>query len=129
MIDHEKNIWLVGRVHNAINRAGTYAFPVRGEVVLKKLSFVKRCAYLGFPDPELGEKIIAVVEANEADDIKFLERRQAMCTEIDRILRKNGIIYDAIHFIDNIPMDSRHNSKVEYQALRERIAKGEGFHG
>lgn len=128
-IDHEKNIWLVGRVHNAINRGGVYAFPVRAEVVLKKLPFVKRCAYLGYPDVELGEKIVVVVEAESADDMKVLDKRQEMMVEITRILQKNNILFDGIHFIENIPMDSRHNSKVEYQQLRERMAKGEGYHG
>ena len=128
-IDELNNIWLVGRVHNAINRNGVYAFPVRAEVIMKKLEFTKRCAYLGMPDEKLGEKTVVVVEPNDESWITDDEKKVEMTTELKRILGKNDVIIDEVVFIKDIPMDSRHNSKVEYHVLRERILKGEGSYG
>ncbi len=128
-IDELNNIWLVGRVHNAINRGGVYAFPVRAEVIMKKLSFTKKCAYLGMPDEKLGEKIYVVVEPTDHAWISDEAKKQEMTTELKRILGKNDVIIDEIVFINDIPMDSRHNSKVEYHVLRDRILNGEGVYG
>ncbi|OUR96739.1 hypothetical protein A9Q84_10385 [Halobacteriovorax marinus] len=116
-IDKDGNVWLVGRVHNAIDRKGTYCFPVRAEIVMKKLPFTKYCAYLGAPDSELGEKTVCVVAPT--DDNKLT--KEEMISEISRITKKNGIVVDAIIIHDNIPMDARHHSKVEYAALREDL--------
>jgi acyl-CoA synthetase (AMP-forming)/AMP-acid ligase II len=49
-LDQDKNLWLVGRVNNAIVREGKYYFPVKSEVILKRLPFTYRCAFFGLPD-------------------------------------------------------------------------------
>ena len=117
--DQDNNLWLVGRVHNAINRAGKYFFPVRAEIVLKKLPFVKLAAYLGMPDPKLGEKTYCVVTLT---DPTLAETKKAEYEkEVARIMEKNGIIFDRLIMTDNIPMDPRHHSKVEYEVLRNNL--------
>lgn len=115
-VDAQGNLWLVGRVHNAISRAGKYYFPVRAEVIMKKLPFVHRCAYLGVADPELGEKTYAIYSAKEgAPD-------ETTCSvAIKRLMDKNGVVTDGIIRTDEIPMDPRHHSKVEYAVLRNKI--------
>tara|TARA_R110000868_G_scaffold180754_2_gene421431 strand:- start:17484 stop:19892 length:2409 start_codon:yes stop_codon:yes gene_type:complete len=116
-VDSHGNLWLVGRVHNAISRAGKYYFPVRAEVILKKLPFVQNCAYLGVADDELGEKTFAVISirsgaAGDEDTWK---------SEVSQILQKNGVVTDGIVITDEIPMDPRHHSKVEYGILRDKL--------
>jgi acyl-CoA synthetase (AMP-forming)/AMP-acid ligase II len=118
-LDKDGNLWLVGRVHNAIDRDGTYCFPVRAEIVLKKLPFTKYCAYLGVEDNKLGEKTVCVVSPSE--DSKLTN--EEMIAEIDRITKKNSIVVDDIIIHDNIPMDARHHSKVEYAVLRDDLKK------
>lgn len=114
--DEHGNLWLVGRVHNAISRAGKYYFPVRAEVIMKKLAFVHRCAYLGVPDAELGEKTFAIFTSNESN-----KQEDQWKKEIKRLLDKNGVVADGIMLVDEIPMDPRHHSKVEYAVLREKL--------
>jgi len=116
-IDSESNLWLVGRVHNAISRKGKYYFPVRAEVIMKKLSFVKKCAYLGIEDKELGEKTIAAYMTS--DDA--LGSPAEWEDEIKRILAKNDVVVDRVVRVEDIPMDPRHHSKVEYTILRSSI--------
>lgn len=119
-VDQHGNLWLVGRVHNAINRNGEYLFPVRSEVVMSKLSFVKQCAFLGMPDSKLGEATYAVFNLKEGEDEGQLEQYKK---EIKRILDKNHITVDKIVYFKEIPMDPRHHSKVEYAVLREALQK------
>ena len=120
-LDKEGYFWIVGRVHNAIQRAGTYVFPVRAEVVLKKLPFVAQAAYLGIPDPNLGEKTIVVIEFKDKTLLLKYDNIKTWELKIRDLFAKNSLPIDSILFVDSIPMDPRHHSKVEYAQLRQRI--------
>ncbi|MBI2520201.1 MAG: AMP-binding protein [Bdellovibrio sp.] len=121
-IDEKGYLWLVGRVHNAINRGGRYYFPVRAEIIMKKIPQVKYAAYLGMPDATLGEKTFAVVALNEPADVS--SKGDSIKQEIARLLDKNGVAFDQIRIVEKIPMDPRHHSKVEYEVLRQELLKG-----
>ncbi|MBC7429943.1 MAG: AMP-binding protein [Bacteriovorax sp.] len=115
-LDKHKNLWIVGRVHNAINRSGKYFFPVRAEIILKKFPFVHRAAFLGISDPILNEKTYAVF-SSEDKNLNIEEAKK----EIKRVMEKNQFIVDEVLHVDDIPMDPRHHSKVEYEALKKKI--------
>ena len=113
--DDKGDLWLVGRVHNAINRGGEYCFPVRAEIIMKKIPLVKHAAYLGVEDKDLGEKPVAVFSVKEGvKDAEAIE-------EVSRMLSKNEITFDDVIVVDHIPMDPRHHSKVEYHVLRATL--------
>lgn len=120
-LDENGNIWIVGRIHNAIERDGQYLFPVQAEVVLKRQPFTRLAAYLGVPDEKLGEKTVCVIAPKDNADIK----NGKLCTEreaeIRRVMDKNGIPVDQVIFHPDIPMDLRHRSKVEYAILRDEL--------
>lgn len=119
-IDNEKNLWIVGRVNNAIERAGKYFFPVRAEVLLKRLDFTYRCAFLGVPDTNLGQATYAVIELEASIDKEHFDFEKAK-TEVRRVFEKNRIPVDQIKFVHKVPMDPRHHSKVEYKTLRDQL--------
>lgn len=115
-LDSNQNLWVVGRVHNAIRRNEQYYFPVRAEIVLKKLPFVRQAAFLGIPDLKLNEKTYVIFSSNDTNlDFSFAKK------EITRIMEKNQFVIDKIIQLENIPMDPRHHSKVEYEVLRKQI--------
>ncbi len=115
-LDGAGNLWIVGRIHNAIKRSGVYYFPVRAEVILNRLPFVKRGAFLGMADATKGEATaVAVSLRAEGRDVGTAAK------EIRGAFAKNGIPIDALYVVDEIPMDPRHHSKVEYDVLRDRI--------
>lgn len=114
-MDEKGDLWLVGRINNAIDRAGEYVFPVRAEIILKKLPFVEKAAYLGLPDSKLGEKTACVVSTK--DNL----RDPSYELEIRRLFNKNGVPVDEVIFMETIPLDPRHHSKVEYALLKKQI--------
>ena len=119
-IDDKKDLWIVGRVNNAIERAGAYYFPVRAEVLLKRMNFAYRCAFLGVPDSKLGQATYAVVELKADIDKNGFDFNSAK-KEITRVFEKNKIPVDQIKFVHKVPMDPRHHSKVEYKILRDQL--------
>jgi acyl-CoA synthetase (AMP-forming)/AMP-acid ligase II len=116
LLDAKKNLWIVGRVHNAIKRNDAWYFPVKAEIILKKFPFIHRAAFLGLPDQNLGEKVVAVFTTKENNN-----EIEAYKKEIKRILEKNKFIIDDIIHTKEIPMDPRHHSKVEYAILRNSL--------
>lgn len=116
-MDERGDLWLVGRVHNAINRGGKYVFPVRAEFVMKKCERIQRAAYLGIEDSELGEKTVAICEINS----EYTKERESVLAEVKELLDYNGIIVDHLVEVEHIPMDPRHHSKVEYGKLRDEL--------
>ena len=116
--DAAGELWVVGRIHNAIERAGKYVFPVRPEVLLKRMPFVEQAAFVGLPDARLGEKTCVVLKLRDGAG------PDRVVSEVRRIFGKNHIPVDEIHLVASIPLDPRHHSKVEYAALRDALRAG-----
>lgn len=113
--DDKGYLWMVGRIHNVIERGDHYYFPVRAEILLKRVDGVDQAAFLGLPDAGLGERTaVAVTLAAGCDP-------QSTCSEVQRLFAKNAIPVDSFYCVDSVPMDPRHHSKVEYSVLRKAL--------
>ncbi len=119
--DESGYLWIVGRIHNIIRRKNEYCFPVRAELILNRLPWVRRGAFLELPGGKNDGSACVVV----CIDMDQIDGRVAE-DEIKRLFSKNAIPIDAFYIVDEIPMDPRHHSKVEYDVLRKRILKPEG---
>lgn len=118
LLDQNGLLWITGRVHTVITRAGQHLFPVAAELAMKTLPFVRQAAYVGMPDAALGEKACAAISlARELAPEKPAEYAGA----VRSILQKNGMPVDDIRILDEIPMDPRHHSKVQYSRLKEML--------
>ncbi|HET9886792.1 MAG TPA: AMP-ligase, partial [bacterium] len=102
-------------VHNAICRGGEILFPVRPEVLMKRLPFVACAAYLGLPDPALGERTCAAFSAHS------LHVLPNMVEAVRNALQREQIPVDEVRWVQQIPLDPRHHSKVQYSLLREQL--------
>lgn len=118
VLDDQGRLWLVGRVHNTIVRANEYLFPVHSEILMKRLDFVKQAAFLGIEDNQLGEKACAAVSLKSGFKPENVEE---YAVAIKSLFRENKIPVDEVRFVQEIPMDPRHHSKVEYTKLREML--------
>lgn len=118
-LDKDHNVWLVGRVHDAIARGSRMLFPAKVEMLMKKIEGVKQSAFLGVPDSELGEKAYALVEL-------LAEARPRQSEILNRIaceLKAEKVPFDHLNIVDRIPMDPRHQNKVVYATLRDQLFK------
>jgi acyl-CoA synthetase (AMP-forming)/AMP-acid ligase II len=129
-LDKNKNLWIVGRTNNAIQRKGEYFFPVRAEVLLKRLPFTGRCAFLGLAS-ESDQTTAAVIELQgeiaKQNKITLDFDFKTATLEIQRLFRKNKIPLDSVYFVAEVPMDPRHHSKVEYANLRNQLQTGQNI--
>jgi len=114
-------LWMLGRVHNAIRRGDELLFPVEAEAAMGRLLFVEKAAYVGMPHTELGETAWAVFTC--VDDARAPE--DAAETVRDSLLDA-GIPVDHTLRVREIPMDPRHHSKVDADALRATLLSGKG---
>ena len=115
-IDARGYLWIVGRKHNVIKRDGEYFFPVRPEILLKDMPSVANAAYLDFEN-DGARQIAAVVTLKKSDKNNQQECRR----EISKIFKREKLPLDAVIFMEEIPMDVRHHSKVNYDALRQQL--------
>lgn len=115
-IDKNGYLWIVGRKHNVIKRNAEYFFPVRPEIILKDLPYIVNAAYLSV-DRKNDNSIVAVVTLRRRD--KTIEEPCRL--KIINIFKKEKLPLDEVIFMEEIPMDVRHHSKVDYSKLRKII--------
>ncbi len=115
--DHQGRFWLAGRVHSTIHRDGQAVHPQLVEQAAQgEDPRVRRVAAVGMPDPALGERVVVVVETGETD------AGQELGAEIEGRLAAAGLAADQIVLTsDMLPVDPRHNSKIDYARLRRRL--------
>ena len=111
--DREGRFWLAGRVHSTIRRGGELVHPQLVEqAAAGEDPRLRRVAAVGLPDPELGERVVVVIETEEAGiEPDVTERLAAAGFTADQILLTG----------EPLPVDPRHNSKIDYGRLRERL--------
>jgi olefin beta-lactone synthetase len=116
--DSEGRFWLVGRVHSTIVRAGATVHPQIVEQAARgEDERIRRVAAVGVPDASLGERVVVVVES-EATNIGPTVRARLTDARISPV--------DALVVTRKpLPVDPRHNTKVDYQRLREMLSAGD----
>lgn len=122
-LDDDGYLFLTDRDVNLIVIGGTNVYPQLTEDVLSMHPDVIDAAAIGYPDPEMGEVIMAVIEPKDhtADRDALIDRLRAHCeTELPAIRRPRH--YDVI---DTLP---RHpNGKLRKVDLRADYRKRAGM--
>ncbi|MGH7637170.1 MAG: AMP-binding protein [Gemmatimonadaceae bacterium] len=116
--DGKGRFWLVGRVHSTIQRGGVVVHPqiveraARGEDAR-----IRRVAAVGLPDDVLGERLVVVVESDSLDVAPAVRSRigEAKLAPLDALVVTSR----------PLPVDPRHNSKIDYHRLRDLLEAGE----
>lgn len=106
LLDERGRLWLLGRCAARITdtRGKLYPFPV--ECVAMTFPEVRRAAVLGHE----GRRLL-IVEAAFTSEVLATQLRQA--SEWARI--------DEVRFVAALPLDKRHNAKIDYTALRRAV--------
>lgn len=117
--DAKGRLWLMGRVKNRVIRAGQELHSLQIEPVVDQLDFVERSALIGVPDAKLGERAVLIVKAKEKNFFKRFPSERTWRKQIETLCQQKNFPMDEIHFCKKIPVDPRHNAKIEYSKLRQ----------
>jgi acyl-CoA synthetase (AMP-forming)/AMP-acid ligase II len=111
--DRDGRFWIAGRVHSTIRRAGELVHPqLLEQAACGEDPRVRRAAAVGLPDAALGERVAVVVESEE----------EGIGEEIAARVAEAGFALDEVLVTaEPLPVDPRHNSKIDYGRLRERL--------
>ena len=120
--DAKGRLWLMGRVKNRVIRAGHELHPLQIEPVVDQLDFVERSALIGVSDAKLDQRAVLIVETKEKNFFKRFSRERSWRTQIETLCQQKDFPLDEIHFCQKIPVDPRHNAKIEYSQLRQRYS-------
>jgi acyl-CoA synthetase (AMP-forming)/AMP-acid ligase II len=106
--DEEGRLWLVGRYDRALSDKHGTLFPFQLEAAALKLPGVKRAAAVQFA----GRRILVLQPENR---LQLLFRARHLSQEaLQRLLWAR---LDQVITVGVLPVDKRHNSKIDYPAL------------
>ncbi|HBF43548.1 MAG TPA: hypothetical protein DDW42_07975 [Desulfobacteraceae bacterium] len=112
--DEHNNFWMAGRVHSTIIRNKEIFHAQLVEQAASELfDRMDQVAAVGIPDPETGERLILVIYTAQ----NYLKKDDIM----QKIMGAGYEIDDVILTKKPLPVDPRHNSKIDYQELRSLI--------
>jgi acyl-CoA synthetase (AMP-forming)/AMP-acid ligase II len=106
-LDREGRLWLLGRCVAVLNDARGVLYPFAVECAAQQHAGVVRAALASVN----GRRLLAVEPADKA--------RPPDAGELAELLAWAGL--DSVRTVDRIPVDARHNAKVDYPALRRLL--------
>jgi len=106
-LDSKGRLWLMGRASAAIRDRHGILYPFAAECAAMQVPGVRRAAILQVE----GKRVLAI-EADQSGVSGALESAMAWAH------------FDEIRVLTSIPMDKRHNAKIDYGALAEMLSRG-----
>jgi acyl-CoA synthetase (AMP-forming)/AMP-acid ligase II len=117
--DDSGRFWLAGRVHSTIRRGGVDLHAqLLEQTVRGDDRRIRRVAAIGRPDAKLGERLALVIEADDPGLLSDVEARLAAS-------RADVVVDEMVVTRTALPVDPRHNSKIDYTRLRQMLDRGE----
>lgn len=106
-LDERGRLWLAGRCAARIDDGRGSLYPFGVECVAMTFPQVRRAACVGAE----GRRLLAVEAGGDA----------ALAAELSAATAWAHV--DAVLFLDAMPVDGRHNAKIDYPALRRRLQR------
>ena len=116
-LDTEGHVWIEGRVVHMIHTAQGSITPVPLETVCETISGVQRAAAVGIGEPGI-QQIVIVLETDEKNENVA---SAALTAQVRQALGLVDIV--AVWETKKLPVDIRHNSKIDRTALGQRMQK------
>lgn len=104
-LDEHGRLWLQGRCGARIDDQHGRLYPFGVECVAMTFPEVRRAAALAH-----GGKRLLVIEASKSAALEKSLRESTAWARVQQVI-----------FVDAIPVDQRHNAKIDYPALRQRL--------
>ena len=116
-INGDGNLWIEGRVVHMIHTADGSMTPVPLEVACEKIFGVKRAAAVGVGDKGV-QQIVIVLETDQKNENVA---SAALTAQVRQALGQVDVV--AIWETKKLPVDIRHNSKIDRTALAQKMQK------
>lgn len=114
-LDESGRIWLVGRVNNLVRQGARTLYPIQVEALAQDLDFVNQAALLEHE----GRVTLAVSPSNWGDR----RRRRDWEERLQAHLTLNGMPVEQVMLLRRLPVDPRHNVKIDYAKLKRRLSR------
>jgi len=108
-LDRQGRLWLLGRCAARIDDARGRLYPLGVETIALRYPGVHRAAFLGYR----GRRVLVLETAPRFPRPDLASLAQSLA----------GAHVDAILWDNAIPVDARHNAKVDYRALAARLER------
>ncbi|MNY05991.1 Long-chain-fatty-acid--CoA ligase FadD13 [compost metagenome] len=115
--DGQQRLWVVGRVNNAVQHGDRTLYPLQVEAIARQLPFVRHAALLERP----GARAMLVVAPHAPGQ---WWRHRAWKAALLAHMTSRGAPVDEVRFIRRMPLDPRHNAKIDHAKLRRMVGQG-----
>jgi len=117
-VDEKGRLWVVGRVSQRVAGPNGPIFPLLCEPIFNAHPQVKRSGLVGVPG-RASQQAVICVEALPGAETKALR------TQLLRLANRHAVSREItqVLFIDHLPVDPRHNSKIARPELAKWAAK------
>ena len=116
-IDSEGNVWIEGRMVHVIHSAGGPIAPVPLEIAVEALPNVVRAAAVGVGPTDVQQIVIVVETIKDSEGPADAEFAQAVRTALA------PLTIASVWITKKLPVDIRHNSKIDRTAVSQRMSK------
>ncbi len=113
--DDQGRLWLVGRLENVVQINGERIYPFTVEVEVRDLPGVECCALIEEPDGDGGLLCFTPIPGADGEEVKAM---------IEEWVAAAGLVNISALPVKKIPVDPRHNSKVNRREL-QRISESD----
>lgn len=111
-LDEKGRIWLTGRVKDAISKANHWIQPFPLEKKIDELAGVIRSALV-----QVGDNVILFLQINKP--------WEEISVQVEHLFSEFPIAPIQFAILESMPVDGRHNSKVDRPLLREQMLNGD----
>jgi acyl-coenzyme A synthetase/AMP-(fatty) acid ligase len=121
-LDKEGRIWLVGRKNNIYRIKNKVFYPLMIESMIDALPEVSKSALVEFPlDVENEAQPLLVIEPVDKKIFKDKKSKIELKNRVISLCKSKNFHVDAVIFRRKIPLDPRHNTKVDYNLLYKML--------
>lgn len=113
-LDATGRLWLTGRTSDVLHLDGRVVHPLPVEAALDAIPGVSRCALVTHPGA-LGGEVAVALEPGAS--------RAAATARVREALDARELAGVAVRVVARVPVDRRHNSKLDRPALRRELSR------
>ena len=116
--DKNDILWITGRRHSVVRTDNGTFYPEHIEPAFNPIRGVERAGLVGYSDRKTGKQLaVVVLKVTKPYDAREIMR------QAKKLNMEKGFFIEKILFCRYLPVDPRHNSKINYPVLGNAVRK------